>query len=63
KTFIIQTIDIKEPLHEKFQDDKENIRSLLLLKRKQKFFIDWAKNLREKNKDRIVIFWDGLKTN
>ncbi len=63
KTFIIQTIDVKEPLHEKFQDEKENIRSSLLLKRKQEFFIDWAKNLREKNKDRIDIFWDGLKTN
>lgn len=61
ETFIIQTEDIREPTHEKFQEKKQNITETLLQQKQQEFFVDWVKNLKEKNKNRIVILWDELK--
>lgn len=60
---IFKTIDIREPSKEKFQDEKDNITVSLLQKKKQEFFMDWVKDLTEKNKNRIVILWDELREN
>ena len=59
--FIIQTIDIKEPSKEEFQASKERTTTLLLYQKKQKVFMEWLKELKEKNKDKISILWDELK--
>ena len=58
--FIIQTVDIQEPSPEEFKDKKESITTLLLSQKKQQVFMEWLKELKEKNKDRISILWDEL---
>jgi peptidyl-prolyl cis-trans isomerase D len=60
KIFIIQTVDVKEPTKEEFQESKERITSILLYQKKQEAFIKWLKELKRKNKDKIVILWDEL---
>ncbi len=60
---IFKTIDVREPSKENFQDKKESIMTLLLKEKKQEFFTDWVKDLRQKNKDRIVIIWEELREN
>ena len=59
--FIIQTIDIKEPSSEEFQEAKERTTTLLLYQKKQQIFIEWLKELKEKNKDKISILWEELQ--
>ncbi len=61
--FIIKTVDIRQPLEEKFQGKKDSIATLLLNQKKQKIFTNWIEELKEKNKDRIVILWEELKEN
>ncbi len=58
--FIIQTIDIKGPSPEGFQEAKERITTLLLYQKKQEVFIEWLKELREKNEDKVSILWEEL---
>jgi len=59
--FIIRTVDIKQPSEEKFQEKEDSIATLLLEQKKQEFFINWLEQLKEKNKDRIIILWEELE--
>ncbi|HIE43895.1 MAG TPA: hypothetical protein EYP78_03750 [Candidatus Omnitrophica bacterium] len=58
--FIIQPVERKEPPDEEFQEMKESIKSLLLYQKKQEVFSEWLEEIKEKNKEKIVILWDEL---
>ena len=58
--FIIQLIETKEPSLEEFQKVKESTTVSLLYQKKQQTFLDWLKELKEKNKSKISILWDEL---